>query len=1117
MYVTIPGNSNYVDLSVTPRYDTLYEGGETVVVTLLGNSFYTVGSPNVAAVTINDPLPIVTVSASDAKATEPSTNTTVADEGSFTFTRTGSVSSALTVYYSVSGTATSGTDYDSIGTSLTIPAGYTSITKNIIPRYDTLAEGNETVVVTLSSNSAYATGSPNTATVTINDPPPIITVAASDATAIEPSTDEGTGVEGSFTFTRTGSVSSDLTVYYTVGGTATSGTDYDSIGTSLTIPAGSASATKNVVPKYDTQEEGKETVVVTLSSNSSDSKYDYLYPTLPGMPVETVVVVAKYDTQTKDNETLVRSPSTNSDYEIGSQNTATVTINDPLPIITVAASDATAIEPSTAADTANKGTFTFTRTGSVSSDLTVYYSVGGTAKSGTDYNSIGTSLIIPAGSTSATKNVIPKYDTQVEGNKTVNVKLTANEMYTIGTSKTVNVTIKDVPPVITAKVNPFDGGTATGSYDAKTGQAYTLTATPATGYQFVNWTDANGSIVSTDNPYKFSVSGSTTYIANFNHNANANPPDWTTPSHLANSMTIDAVVTQTDGSGIDADGSMLAFFDKGGNCRGSAVIRNTAFGTKVYSLQVWSDAATESGLTAKVWNAATGEVMDINGTFDFVQDTAMGSATAPVILKVGLATVVWTLNSGWNWVATNVTPQNADIAELLAGYTASDGDQIKTKDGYSTYYANYKLWDPTLSIVPGRMYAFKRKAGGSATVEISGAPLAADNTLPLVAGWNWIGCFTDAESIAVSSLVSTGGFSNNDQLKGRGSAYTTYYKNNNFSAWDGTLNAMTAGNGYKLYVVKAGTLSAIAAEQIRSGASCWTEEMRGGGNCPWTTPDSYANSMTLDAVVKLDAGTYLEADGSAIGVFDRNGNCRGVASIRTTAWGAVIYSGQVWSNAASEKGFTLKLWNGSTKEIDELNETIDFTQDTAFGSAMAPATFTAVPQMPEWEYSLDDNGNASITAYNGKAKDLAIPTMLEGHPVTAIAAGAFGANETLTSVTLSILVNLPTENVFAGCKKLTSVNYTLHGVQTDFGQKISVNIDGASTKETSVTLNPGWNLIAFPRGEFLPESREVLDGLNPAFYYDNTSKYYLKASAIDFNVPYWIFTKEELVIKIRTK
>lgn len=599
--------------------------------------------------------------------------------------------------------------------------------------------------------------------------------------------------------------------------------------------------------------------------------------------------------------------------------------------------------------------------------------------------------------------------------------------------------------------------------------------------------------------------------------AHASAPEWTTPTNLANSMTVDATVALADETAVDADGSMLAFFDAEGDCRGVATIRTTNWGSRVYSVQVWSDAARESGLTAKVWNAATGEVVDINGRFDFAQDTAMGSAMEPTELTAGLVTVTWTLNSGWNWVAANITPQNAGITDVLAGYTASNGDQIKTKDGYSTYYANYKIWDPALSIVPGRMYAFQRKASGSAAIEITGTPLAADNTLPLVAGWNWIGCFTDAERIAVSALASTGGFSNNDQLKGKGSAYTTYYKHSNFSGWDGTLTSMTAGNGYKFYVAKAGTLSASAV-QTRGAEIRGAERTRGESGCPWTSPDNYANSMTLDAVVKLDGGASLETDGSAIGVFDAKGICRGVASIRTTGWGAVIYSGQVWSDAASEQGFTLKLWNGSTKEVTDLNETIDFTQDTAYGTAMEPVTFTEMAQKPEWEYSIDGNGNASITAYNGKAENVVIPAELDNsYPVTAIASGAFGTNNTITSVTLPVGITLPVENPFSGCRNLATVNYTLDGVRTDFGQNVNVNVAGRTVKEETLTLNPGWNLVALPQSELTPESRNALQNLESIFGFDASMHIYHLVTELEAGKPYWIFTKNAIEVKTKVK
>jgi len=106
--------------------------------------------------------PTVTITANDPTATEAGLTT-----GQFTVTRTGATTSALTVYYGVSGTATYGSDYNSIGTSVTIPAGSSTATITVTPINDTAIESDETAVVTLSSNAAYTVGSPSSATVTI--------------------------------------------------------------------------------------------------------------------------------------------------------------------------------------------------------------------------------------------------------------------------------------------------------------------------------------------------------------------------------------------------------------------------------------------------------------------------------------------------------------------------------------------------------------------------------------------------------------------------------------------------------------------------------------------------------------------------------------------------------------------------------------------------------------------------------------------------------------------------------------------------------------------------------------------------------------------------------------
>ncbi len=90
--------------------------------------------------------------------------------GTFTVTRSGALTSALTVAYTVSGNAAVGADYASLSGSVTIPANQASATITVTPLSDSLAEGDETVTLTLASGLASTFANAN-ATVTIHDQP----------------------------------------------------------------------------------------------------------------------------------------------------------------------------------------------------------------------------------------------------------------------------------------------------------------------------------------------------------------------------------------------------------------------------------------------------------------------------------------------------------------------------------------------------------------------------------------------------------------------------------------------------------------------------------------------------------------------------------------------------------------------------------------------------------------------------------------------------------------------------------------------------------------------------------------------------------------------------------
>jgi hypothetical protein len=98
-----------------------------------------------------------------ADAAEPAT------PGAFTITRVGETTNALTVYYSVSGTASNGVDYVLLPGAATIPVGQSNVFVAVSPIDDELVEPTETVVLTLLANTNYGIVSSFSATVNLAD------------------------------------------------------------------------------------------------------------------------------------------------------------------------------------------------------------------------------------------------------------------------------------------------------------------------------------------------------------------------------------------------------------------------------------------------------------------------------------------------------------------------------------------------------------------------------------------------------------------------------------------------------------------------------------------------------------------------------------------------------------------------------------------------------------------------------------------------------------------------------------------------------------------------------------------------------------------------------------
>ncbi|NLD94053.1 MAG: hypothetical protein GX639_15450 [Fibrobacter sp.] len=230
-------------------------------------------SPNVALNCRDTIYYNVSITAPDKDAAEAGP-----DNGTFQITRTNSGLGDLTVYYTVQGTASKGTDYssDKLYDSIVFVPGVSSETISITPIPDAVEEGDETVVIKLLAqkngrNIRYAISGSDTAVVVIKDLFHV-SIAATDKDAAEQGPDNGT-----FRIIRNNPELGDLTVYYTFQGTAAKGTDYqiDKPYDSIKFAQGVSSETILVKPVTDPEQEGDETVVLKLRTQKDNRIIKY--------------------------------------------------------------------------------------------------------------------------------------------------------------------------------------------------------------------------------------------------------------------------------------------------------------------------------------------------------------------------------------------------------------------------------------------------------------------------------------------------------------------------------------------------------------------------------------------------------------------------------------------------------------------------------------------------------------------------------------------------------------------------------------------------------------------------------------------------------------------------
>ena len=280
----------------------------------------------------------------------------------------------VTLNYSLGGTASAGSDYAPVSGSVTLPLGAMNWEVTVDPIGDSTFEGDETVVLSITSGTGYSLGSSSSATGTIrnDDAAPVPALAINDVTLAEGNS--GT-TDATFTVSL-GSPAGAGGVQFDIGSandTATAGSDYTATSlTGQTIPAGGSSYTFSVPVSGDVLHEAGESFFVNVTNVSGATVTD-------------------------------------------AQGRATITNDDALPALSIA--NVTLVEGDSGTTSA---IFTVSLDAASSSAITVDYATADGTANAADYQAASGSLTFSPGQTSQTLSVAIHGDALVEANETFN-------------------------------------------------------------------------------------------------------------------------------------------------------------------------------------------------------------------------------------------------------------------------------------------------------------------------------------------------------------------------------------------------------------------------------------------------------------------------------------------------------------------------------------------------------------------------------------------------------------------------------------------------------------------------------------------------------------------------
>lgn len=303
---------------------------------------------------------------------------------------------------------------------------------------------------------------------------------------------------------------------------------------------------------------------------------------------------------------------------------------------------------------------------------------GGTVTGGGEYTS-GQSCTV-----TATANTGYAFTNWTENGNVVSTNANYTFNVTGNRSLVANFTLNAYS--ITATADPSNGGSVTGAGEYNHGASCTLTASANQGYTFVNWTK-NGSQVSTNASYTFTVTESAAYVAHFQ----------------LQSYTITASADPSNGGSVNGAGE----YNYGASCtltasanQGYTFVNWTKNGTQVSTNANYTFTVTEAGAYVAHFSLNSYEITTA------ANPTSGGNVTGGGTFNYGQScTVNATAAEGYTF--TNWT-ENGNVVSSNANYTF-------TVEGNRNLVANFTALTYTITVSANPSNSGTTSGGGTYT------------------------------------------------------------------------------------------------------------------------------------------------------------------------------------------------------------------------------------------------------------------------------------------------------------------------------------------------------------------------------------------------------------------